>query len=140
MLDERLVGTWTLVANEWLMPDGSVAFRPFGEAPLGQLIYTADGAVSAVLADSQRPDVRPHEGSSEERAVAYDRLLAYTGSWEVKGESVIHHVVVGSLPEDTGRDRVRTFTLADNHLVLTAPPRITAGVSQTHRITWRRRS
>ena len=138
MLDERLVGTWMLVSNEWLMPDGSVAFRPFGDAPLGQLMYMADGSVSAVLADSERPSARPREGSLEDRAAAYDRLLAYTGRWEVRGETVVHHVVVGSLPEDTGKDRVRTFKLDGDRLELTAAPRVVDGIEQVHRITWRR--
>ncbi len=140
MLDQRLVGTWLLVSNEWVTPDGSVAFRPFGPAPLGQLIYTSDGSVSAVLAHPDRPiAARPREGTVEDRIAAFDGLLAYTGAWEVDGDSVIHHVLVGSLPDDTGRDRVRHFILTGDELVLIAPPRTVDGVEQTHRITWRRR-
>lgn len=136
----RLVGTWILVSNEWLAPDGRVVARPFGAQPVGQLVYTVDGSVSAILTAPDRPaGARPREGSPEDRVAAYDGLLAYSGAYEVRGDSVVHHVLAGSIPADSGADRVRRFVLDGDSLTLTAAPRLVDGEEQTHRITWRRR-
>ena len=123
---DHLFGTWILVSNEWITSDGEVVQRPFGEEPLGQLIYTADGSVCAVLA-------------SRDRSGEHGGFLAYTGSWELRGDSVVHHVLTGSIPEDAGRDRVRTYSLEGDRLMLTAPSRVVDGIEQIHRIVWRRR-
>ena len=135
----RLVGTWILVSNEWIAIDGRVVSRPFGAEPLGQLIYTADGSVSAMLASPGRPaNARPREGTVEERAAAYDGLLAYSGAYEVRGHTVVHHVLAGSIPADSGADRVRGIELEGDILTLTAAPRLVEGEEQVHRIVWRR--
>ena len=140
MSDARLVGTWLLVSNEWLTPDGEVAQRPFGEEPVGQLMYSREGTMSAILVSNDRPpEARPREGSAEERAIAFDKVLAYSGTYEVRGEVVVHHVLASSIPSDTGRDRIRGFKLEDDRLILLATPMIVDGVEQVHRIVWRRR-
>jgi hypothetical protein len=82
---------------------------------------------------------RPREGSVEERAIAFDKVLAYSGTYEVRGEVVVHHVLASSIPSDSGRDRIRGFKLEDDRLILMAPPVIVDGVEQLHRIVWRRR-
>jgi hypothetical protein len=126
---QDLIGTWQLVSNRWLAPDGTFIAHQFGPEPLGQLIYTADGMVCAVLGDS---------GRGEATASSGEGFLAYTGTWELRGDKVIHHVLIGSLPSDTGRDRIRTVLLNGNDLTLRADSRVVDGTEQIHEITWRR--
>lgn len=48
------VGTWYLVSFVGHRTDGSAAREPWGPAPTGRLIYTADGHVAAVLTKPDR--------------------------------------------------------------------------------------
>ena len=141
MADRKLSGTWVLVSNDWLAADGSIVSSPFGPEPLGQLIYGRDGCMSAIFAAPDRPlAARPREGRVEDKSAAFDTLLAYSGTYEVRGDIVVHHVEVGSIPADVGRDRIRGFRIEGDGLTLLAPSTIVDGQELTHRIIWRRRS
>lgn len=81
-LKEQLLGAWTLVSyTVQNIKTGAVSY-PFGEHPLGFILYTADGYMSAQL---QPPDRAPFaEGdllraTPEEYAAAGSSYIAYSG-------------------------------------------------------------
>ena len=55
-LREQLVGSWALMSFVERDIETSVENHPFGEHPLGLILYTPDGYVSAQL---QRPERTP---------------------------------------------------------------------------------
>lgn len=104
-----LTGSWSLVS--W-------SARP---SPAGRLIYSPDGFMSAFLASA--------DGSSD--------ALAYSGSWELLGSEVVHHVSLATRPSFVGVDLVRAVSWEGDDLVLTTPP---SRSGEVHVLRWRRES
>ena len=97
----ELVGAWELV--EWTANDT----HPAGPDAVGRLIYSGDGLMSAFLARA--------DGSSDS--------LAYSGTWELRGEEVVHRVTLATRASFVGADLVRSVSWEGDDLVLTTPPR-----------------
>jgi hypothetical protein len=55
-LREQLIGAWKLVSYEERPVDGSPSFYPMSEQPMGIIMYTPDGYMSAQLS---KPDRKP---------------------------------------------------------------------------------
>lgn len=112
----ELVGAWELV--EWTANGEPV----HGGAAAGRLIYSADGFMSAFLAEA--------DGSSSS--------LAYSGTWELRGRDgheVIHRVSLATRASFVGADLVRSVSWSGDDLVLTTPPSRDGWVN---RLRWRR--
>ncbi len=76
-LREQLIGAWKLISYEEKPLDGSPSFYPMSEQPMGIIMYTPDGYMSAQLS---RPDRKPFASrdwfkASDEQA---DQLFAMT--------------------------------------------------------------
>ncbi len=88
-----VVGTWRLVSSEGRSSAGDVS-RPYGDAPVGLLLYGADGYMSATLMRPGRPHVRERRpasaGTPEEVRLASEGFLAYCGTYEVDA-AARHH-------------------------------------------------
>ncbi|MCX4460514.1 lipocalin-like domain-containing protein (plasmid) [Streptomyces sp. NBC_01340] len=54
-LRAALIGTWRLVSYEATSVDDGEVVRPYGEHPLGLIMYTADGYMSAQITTPDRP-------------------------------------------------------------------------------------
>ena len=133
-IHERLVGCWRLVAYSVTADGGEGgATHPLGDHPLGTILYTPDGYMSAQLtkpgpyADDQQPD-------------AY--AIAYSGPYEVneRASTVAHQVQVSVIPSWLGTTQLRQvqFPYPDT-LVLSASERsLRDGVLTTTTITWSR--
>lgn len=137
-----LVGAWRLVSWTIEYPATGRVTRPFGAAPEGLLVYSADGHMSAAM---QRPGrarlsrADPHAVSDAEKATAFAGYLHYAGTWSVAGGNVIHLVELALNPSLIGTRQVRQVTLDGDALELGAEePLETPGQSRRHRIAWRR--
>ncbi len=53
-LREQLIGAWKLVSYAVIPTDGSQPLYPMGENPMGIILYTADGYMSAQLMSADR--------------------------------------------------------------------------------------
>ena len=117
--------------------DGTVT-RPFGNAPLGRILYGADGAMSAMLGAEDRTPfgARPGEVSDAVWADAARMFVAYAGTWEREGDVVRHHVAVALIPDWIGTTMERTIGAWDGGLTLSVEPRTAGG--RTQRLKWAR--
>jgi len=109
---EDIVGIWRLVSM--VRPDSSGQSKPFwDERPVGLLIYTADGRVSAQLYDSRRPrlGVRWETASAEAARTAYVGLITYFGTYTVdRASRTISHKPEGAMsPDWIGSTMVRAY-------------------------------
>jgi hypothetical protein len=123
-LEEGLVGTWRLRRLVLRDRAGSERF-PLGAQAEGRLLYTAEGLVSVHGMAAGRPDCgadRVAECTPEEKIAVAETYFGYTGSWECRGDSVVHRVAVSSFPNWTGRDLVRQAELDGDRLVLRHGP------------------
>jgi Lipocalin-like domain len=129
---ERLVGCWRLVGFS-VASEGAEADHPLGEDPLGTILYTPDGYMSAQLARSA-----PYEADQEPDAY----YIAYSGPFDVdeRAETVAHHVEVSVIPSWLGTTQIRRVQFREpGTLVLSASePGPRDGAVTTTTVTWSR--
>ena len=137
---EKLVGTWRLKAASATADDGGMDDSPFGTGPVGLLVYSAEGTVTALISHGGRSRLSADRiaSSAEERANAFATFFAYGGRYTTAGDTVIHHVQVASFENWVGTDLVRAFVLKGNRLKLLTPPMMVGGRSWITELVWER--
>ena len=140
-LNDRLVGTWRLVAFVGQDADGQKTAK-FGPKPLGYLTYDARGRMSVHVTRSDRRSFRSgaSAASPEELREAFEGYFGYFGTYTVDENegTVTHHVEGASHPDYAGTDQRRVIAWQGNRLVLSTPPEGTAGPDVTYVATWQR--
>jgi hypothetical protein len=143
-LRERLVGAWRLVDVVEEPVDGSPVRRPHGEQPIGLLLYTPDGHMSAQIMERRRDRAHTPDWSdltSQEYADEARSYFAYSGTFQVDeaAGTVTHSVEVSLFPGWLGTGQVRAVKLDGRALELsTASPVQSGGRLVTTRISWER--
>ena len=110
---------------------------------VGYLIYTDDGHMAylrtlSVLSAFSDGDDRG--GTPAEKIAAFDNFLGYCGTYDVRDNTVVHHVETSMLPNWVGTDQVRTFTLSGDELRVVTAPFVRAGKMQTITLVFQRAS
>jgi hypothetical protein len=142
MVQPSVVGTWRLVSCEGRRSTGHVS-RPYGDAPVGFLMYSADGYMAVFVMRPGRPPFASGDrfrGSVEEVRAANEGFSAYCGTYEVDRTraTIVHHVAADHFPNDVGTDLVRHFVLEHGTLMLETPPVVRGGETWTFRLVWAR--
>jgi hypothetical protein len=107
-----LTGTWRLVSMTRVDETGTA--HPFwGDQPLGLLIYTSDGHVSAQVYDARRPrlGVARDSVTPEAARTAFVGLSTYFGTYAIDSEAgTVTHTVEGAMsPDWVGAKMVRSY-------------------------------
>jgi hypothetical protein len=119
-----IVGTWRLV--EYWNRDAADQPKtyPYGEQPLGFIIYDRAGNVLVQIAKNpQRPRVAKEDFARmtvEELRAMLQEYVAYFGTYTVDAAHgvVIHHVAADLRREYTATDQRRTFQLSGDELII----------------------
>lgn len=118
---KSFIGAWNLVS--WVVTDASGQLdHPYGNKPMGQIIYTENGTMSAQLMHpgAALPDVSGLSGDAVLKKVA-STFFAYYGTYSVDnaGKTVTHHVQGCISPSWVGTEQARRYRFLDkNHLEL----------------------
>jgi hypothetical protein len=124
-LRDAILGAWELVS--FVARDAATGDdrHPLGTAPRGLILYTADGHMSAQLAESDMGD-----------------YIAYGGRYSVDEEtSTLHHdVTISMMPELLAQPQFRNAAVDGDLLTLSATSADDAGVTTHSRLLWRRPS
>ena len=123
MTQDTFIGTWRLLSYEIRRADGEIKY-PWGQDPVGLLIYSGDGYMSVAMMSASRTrfvDKDVKKGTNEEKAAAVDTYVSYSGRYEVQGDTVIHHVEVCLFPNWVGNEQKRTFQFDGKRLTLSTP-------------------
>jgi len=118
-----VVGAWRFVTSVSRTEDGNVS-RQSRPGATGYIIYTDDGHMAFLNMRSTRPGFESGSqegGTPDEKIAAFDNFVANCGTYEVEGNTVVHHVEAASVPNIVGTDLVRTFTLSGDELRVTTP-------------------
>ncbi|HWE07898.1 MAG TPA: lipocalin-like domain-containing protein [Solirubrobacteraceae bacterium] len=130
---ERLIGGWRLAAFTVTGAEGKDTDRPLGDSPLGMILYTPDGFMSAQLA-------KPGPYENDRKPEAY--YIAYSGRFEVdeQAATVAHHVEVSAVPSWVGTTQIRRveFREPDTLVLSASESRRRDGARLTTTITWAR--
>lgn len=117
----ELIGTWRMLSwTRTSVATGTVQ-DALGPNPIGYIAYHSDGRMMAFV---QRRDRPASHGplTATQKAELFDSMLAYTASYAVEGETVIH-TVDGSWNPAWGREPlVRPFKLVGDSLVISGAP------------------
>lgn len=140
-LDERdFVGTWRLVSWENRYADGAVTF-PFGTDVEGYIMYSADRHVSVVIFAAHRrsfgtPDLLA--GSDEDLVAAARTYISYVGTFEVRGERVVHRVAASLFPDWAGTAQERIYRFEGRRLELSTDRIPLGGREAIAALVWER--
>jgi hypothetical protein len=143
-LREKLIGAWRLVDVVEEPVDGSPLRRPHGERPVGLILYTPDGYMSAQIMERERGVIASPDWSaltSEEYAEEARGYFAYCGSFEVDEAAgrVTHTVEASLFPGWVGSRRPRVLQLDGDALELSsAAPAPSRGALVITRLSWER--
>ena len=125
--DSPLIGTWTLVAADVLLPDGKRA-HDYGEAPKGLLIIDGEGHYSLQIYDSSRPKYASGDKKSanlEEYAGNAIGISAHFG--KIRVDTAQHvmtlEIEAASFPNQEGSKQMRYYELSGNELSYRVEPR-----------------
>ncbi len=132
-----VLGAWSLESFEMADPGKPVTPR-FGSHPVGYLIYTPDGHMSATLSAATRPAFESLSLASPDECQGQKLkdFLCYAGTYDVKGDRVFHHVQVSVFTDLVGKTLERQFKIEGNTLTIRT---ITAGMWGTNSIlVWKR--
>lgn len=112
--ETTIVGTWKLVSWYLTDPEGDKSY-PFGPSPAGQLIYTANGQMSAQLMrpGATLPNDLTLNGPEAAEAVFSNLYFGYYGTYSMEGNTVSHHVEGSLVTTWIGTDLVREFRFID---------------------------
>jgi hypothetical protein len=139
----RLVGVWKLVSYTDEQEGHQDRF-PFGPEPVGFLIYTSDGFVSAQLMKPGRALFQGHDwraGTADEYHQAGSGYIAYCGIYDVdeENETVTHIPSVALVPNLILDGQVRAITLSGDRLTLSvARAPAVDGAPLRSRLEWQR--
>jgi len=142
-LRDQLIGAWELVSFVEKPLNAATQNYPMGERPMGIIMYTPDGYMSAQLMRSNpRHFVSADwfKATPEEQAWAASSYFAYAGPFHVDEEKglVTHFVAVSLFPNWIGQKQQRIMRIEHNTLHLsTTSPMQSEGHSVNAYLEWR---
>jgi hypothetical protein len=139
--DNDLIGSWHLRSWTIRYANSDKVALPFGEAPRGIIMYSADGWMSAAIGRRERPalpqGLSPREMPAEVLSAAWQSYFHYAGTWHINGDSVIHSVSQSLNPNMVGTEQLRQIALGDGTLTLSGVEALPGG-ERYHQLQWQR--
>jgi Lipocalin-like domain len=143
-LREQLLGTWRLVSYVERDVETGEVNHPMGDHPLGFIMYSPDGFVSAQLSTADRSPFEandPYCGTPWEYTQAANRYIAYCGPFHVDEltGSLTHEMQISLFPNWLGQRQARLVQIEGDMLRLaTSTPMSFGGARKTAVLVWRR--
>jgi len=143
-LREQLIGAWKLVSYVERPTDGSDPFYPLSKQPIGIIMYTPDGYMSAQL---MKPGRKPFasgdwfNGTDDDYKQEASSYIAYSGPFHVdeENQTLTHSMLVSLFPNWTGQTQPRVVKIEGDLLHLsTAAPIKSGGKTVMSSLEWRR--
>jgi len=140
-LKEQLVGTWTLVSSDQVLPDGSKA-KQFGTNPKGINVFDPNGRFFLMIASADNSKIASKDPSrktnSEDVGGLMTESIAYYGTYTVnEAERVaVLHLEASTFPNQIGADQKRMINSLTVEELKYSSPAAMSGV-QVHQV-WKR--
>jgi len=130
-LKDAIVGSWDFVVAEVTAPDGKKSY-PFGEAPKGTLIFSADGRFAQIHIAGDVPKIASNNrltGTPEEYAEIMRRSLSVFGTWTVDEDkkTVTYNIVSSSFPNWQGEAQTRVIDKLTTEEFVNTNPSVAGG-------------
>jgi hypothetical protein len=118
---DLILGSWRMTS--WVTKDVSTGERQdaLGPNPRGTVVYTPERVTFLIVKDNRkRPNRLPP--SDGEKIGLFDTMFAYSGSYTVESDRVVHHVDLSWNEAWSGTDQVRFCKVDEDTLVYTSAP------------------
>ena len=113
-----VVGTWRMLSWKREFVETGDQIDSLGPEPIGFVTYTADGRVHAMVVRKKRSKPSATPFSEAEKVGLFDSMLAYTGTYEMFDDRVVHRPDASWNQIWTGTDQVRYFKFDGGRLHL----------------------
>lgn len=134
------MGAWRLLSFEIRTSSGEVSY-PFGREAVGLLLYSHEGYMAVSLMRGDRVHFKAEDissATSEEKLGVFDSYNSYCGRYEVKDDTIIHHVELSLFPNWIGGPQERYFEFSGDRLTLRTPEMTPEGVERSWIAIWQR--
>jgi lipocalin-like protein len=108
----KLIGTWRMLSSENELQSTGERIPNYGKNPIGYIIFTPEGRMMAFLEREGRKVPK----TDEERAAAFQSMIAYSGIYRVEGDKWITKVDAAWNPAWNGTDQIRFFKVEGERL------------------------
>lgn len=125
---DPLIGIWRLVESKAWDEAGNSLPPPYGQCPIGQIVFTAEGRMLAALCNG---DV----DSGDEPGRGYS---SYGGVYTLRGNTLTTDVDIASDTRRIGGQQIREAILDGDQLQLRPPLRAYNGTKQQRELLWKR--
>ena len=134
------------IAGVWKLKKYSRRFLDTGEVrsdmlPQAYILYTPGGFMMSITVEENRQAPAGEVLTDEERVRLFKSIIsAYSGSYTIEGDNVIHNVELSWNESWTGTKQVRRFAVNGDELIIETTPR-TAGTDTRqfiNTLTWER--
>ena len=108
---------------------------------MGLLLYAEDGSMMVALMRTSREQLVSGDllgATADEKARAASEFVSYGGRWELRGDTVFHHVDIALNPNWVGGIQRRRVELDGDRLTLSTAPMVLGGVEQASELSWAR--
>ena len=124
-LKEQLVGSWSIVSNDNVAPDGTKR-QIFGPNPKGVFILGVDGRYALVVVNPARPKFKGAsrlDGTPEENRAVVAGTVASFGTWSLDEatNTFVTNAEGDLFPNAEGRDQRRIIVLSGDELKMVNP-------------------
>ncbi|NRD48270.1 lipocalin-like domain-containing protein [Corallococcus exiguus] len=139
-LADQLVGTWTLVLVDNVLPDGR-RVQLYGAEPQGLLLFDGQGRYSLHIFRAGRARFASsdkNQGTPEENQSTVRGTNSHFGRYSVneKERTLTFHIDHASFPNWEGTEQRRTFTLTGDELKYIVPAPTTGGTGTVGEVKW----
>jgi lipocalin-like protein len=139
-LRDAVVGAWELVSYTIEDSPGGDTTYPLGPNPVGLIMYTEDGYMSAQLMRPDRLATDPPGATPAAESAFATGYLAYSGPFDVDEATgtLYHQVTVSLFPKWLGSTQLRCSHLEGDLLTLSGTNTLPNGATSTHTLLWKR--
>jgi hypothetical protein len=117
--EDSIVGTWKIQSFVREVIATGQRYNEFGERPDGYISYLANGRMYAMLVADNRIKPTGAIPTDAEKAKLFGTMIAYSGTYRIEGEKVVHDVEVSWNQLWTGSQQVRFFKAGADTLTIT---------------------
>jgi hypothetical protein len=119
---DKLIGTWKLVSAVREELATGQKTNIYKETAIGFITYGADGRVMTINVDTPRPKPKGAVATAEEAEALFRSMVAYAGTYTIRGNQIIHRPDASWNEAWTGTDQVREYKFAGERLILATSP------------------
>jgi hypothetical protein len=136
----RLVGTWRLVDAVTVDHATGETSSAWGDNPLGFINYAPDGRMMVMNLRRDRGKPAGAVPTAAEAEELFKSMLAYAGTYSIRGDTVTHHIEVSwnEAWSGTSQERIARFDGDRVHLSTRPSPDLASGRMSVRTMTWQK--